>query len=39
MSSDYDKNIIYLLYRSLLSFDYKKNEITSDLANCNIKNL
>lgn len=39
MSSDYDKNIIYLLYRSLLSFDYTKNELTSDLANCNIKNL
>lgn len=39
MSSDYDKNIIYLLYRSLLTFDYTKNEVTSDLANCNIKNL
>lgn len=39
MSSDYDKNIIYLLYRSLLSFDHTKNELTSDLANCNIKNL
>lgn len=39
MSSDYNKNVLSLLYRSLLTFDYTKNEITSDLANCNLKNL
>lgn len=39
VSQDYNKNIIFFLYRSLLKFDYEKNEITSDLANCDITNL
>lgn len=38
-SNDYNKNINYLLYRSLLKYDFEKNEIVWDLANCNIKNL
>lgn len=38
-SSDYNKNIIYMLYRWLLKYDFEKDEITSDLASCDIKNL
>jgi len=38
-SNDYNKNINYLLYRSLLKYDFEKNEIVWDLADCNIKNL
>lgn len=38
-SNDYNKNINYLLYRSLLKYDFEKNEIVWDLANCDIKNL
>lgn len=38
-STDYNKNINYLLYRSLLKYDYANNEIISDLAQCDIKNI
>lgn len=38
-SNDHNKNIIYLLYRSLLKYDYETNEVAWDLANCNVKNL
>ncbi len=38
-SNDYNKNIIYMLYRSLLKYDFEKKEIVSDLANCDVKNL
>lgn len=38
-SNDYNKNINYMLYRSLLKYDFEKKEITWDLANCDIKNL
>lgn len=38
-SNDYNKNILYLLYRSLLKYDYETNEVVGNLANCNIKNL
>jgi len=38
-SSDYNKNIISLLYRSLMNYDYKEKKMTGDLANCNIENL
>ncbi len=38
-STDYNKNILSMLYRSLLKYDFKNKSITSDLATCNIKNL
>lgn len=38
-SNDYNKNIIDLLYRSLLKYDYNENKIVWDLANCDIKNI
>ncbi|MBW7954742.1 hypothetical protein H3C61_02930 [Candidatus Gracilibacteria bacterium] len=38
-NTDYNKNINYLLYRGLLKYDIKKDEIIGDLANCNLKNL
>lgn len=38
-SNDYNKNIIYMLYRSLLKYDFENKKIVWDLANCDIKNL
>lgn len=38
-SNDYNKNIIFMLYRSLLKYDFKNKKIIWDLANCDIKNL
>ncbi len=38
-SSDYNKYIINILYRSLLKYDYKENKFVPDLASCDIKNL
>lgn len=38
-STDYNKNIIYLLYRSLLKYDYEKKSIVSDIANCDTTDL
>lgn len=39
ISNDYNKNIIYMLYRWLLKYDFEKDEIVWDLANCNLKNI
>lgn len=38
-TSDYNKYIINILYRSLLKYDVKEKKIVSDLANCDIANL
>ena len=38
-SSWNDKYIIWLLYRSLLTYDIEKRKIVSDLASCDISNL
>lgn len=38
-STDYNKNIIYQLYRSLNKYDYKQNKIVSDIADCDINDL
>lgn len=38
-SNDYNKNIVSMLYRSLLKYDFDKQEIAGDLARCDIKNL
>jgi len=38
-STNYNKYIISLLYRSLLKYDSNTQKIESDLANCDIKNL
>lgn len=38
-SNDYNKNIIYKLYRSLLKYDFQNKKLTWDIASCDIKNL
>ena len=38
-SSDYNKYINSILYRSLLTYDIKNNKITSDIASCDTSNL
>ncbi len=38
-TTDYNKYIISILYRSLLKYDLKEKKIVSDLANCDIANL
>lgn len=38
-STDYNKDVIHLLYRALLWYDSVKQEVVSDLANCDIENL
>lgn len=38
-SKDYNKNIIYLLYRWLLKYDFENNVVIWDLANCDLKDL
>lgn len=38
-STDYNKYIVNILYRSLLKYDYREDKIVSDLASCDIKNL
>lgn len=38
-SNDYNKNIIYLLYNSLLKYDFNSNSIIWDLASCDLKDL
>lgn len=38
-SNDYNKNIIHILYRSLMNYDYEKNEFVWDIAKCDIQNM
>lgn len=38
-STDYNKNIISLLYRGLMKYNYEENKLESDLANCEIEDL
>ncbi len=38
-SSDYNKYIIWILYRSLVKYDVDEKKIVWDLANCDISNL
>lgn len=38
-SSDYNKYVIGILYRSLLKYDVKEKKLVWDLANCDISNL
>lgn len=38
-SNDYNKNIIYKLYRSLLKYDFENKKLVGDIASCDIKNL
>lgn len=38
-STDYNRNIIYLLYRWLMKYNYEEKKLESDLANCEIRNL
>lgn len=38
-SNDYNKNIINMLYRSLMKYDFKEKKFVSDLADCDIKNI
>jgi hypothetical protein len=38
-SSDYNKNIVHMLYRSLIKYDFNEKSFVSDLASCDIKNL
>lgn len=38
-SNDYNKNVIYMLYRSLLKYDFENKKIIWDLASCDIKDL
>lgn len=37
LSSDYNKYIVNILYRSLLKYDYKEGKLVSDIASCDIK--
>lgn len=39
LSTDHNKYIISLLYRSLLSYDIEEWKITNDLASCDLSNL
>lgn len=38
-SSDYNKYIIWILYRSLMKYDVNEKKLVWDLANCDISNL
>lgn len=38
-SSDYNKNIIHQIYRSLIKYDFEEKKFVWDLADCDIKNL
>jgi len=38
-TSDYNKNVIYKLYRSVLKYDFENKKLIWDIATCDIKNL